>query len=201
MKMAKGGGAAVAAFIGSLVLSLAGAGVAGYFLLPRLFPGMEGDPYIPEEPYIPAFAYEEFDSTAQCMDDQITWAVVPDTQLNITIRNNSRIYMTFSGSYLIGVSDTLGTQSARFEVFLGLTVGYGGKYAYIKYLDLGGVNDAREIAGAISMDFATIPLPNGTYYVQVWYRSLASVPGSNYLLFRTPAMDYSRSLMAQEILT
>lgn len=184
--MAKGGGAVAGAFIGSIILSVVITGAAGYFLLPKFT--------------APTYVYEEFNSSAQLNDNNLAWLDVPDTELNISIKKNSRISCTFSGSYLIGASSTLGSNSIRFEILLGVETA-GNTTVYVKYLDNGGVSAFLEIASSFSMDYTTGVLPKGTYRVYLAWRSLADASGGNYFLFRTPSMDYTRSLSAMEIYT
>ena len=181
--MAKGGGAIAGAFIGSIILSVAITSAAGYFLLPMVYPGMRG-----QETITPIFIYEEFDSIAQKLDDDTSWTVVPDTFFDVEIKNNnSRILCTFSASCLIGASSSLGTSTLSWEIYLDIFGPVVGKSEYVKILDHAGISYAREISTAFSMEMCTVPLEAGNYTVQVMWRSLGDVGGSNYLLFNTPS--------------
>ncbi|MBN2156960.1 MAG: hypothetical protein JW776_13030 [Candidatus Lokiarchaeota archaeon] len=182
--MAKGGGAIAGAFIASIILSVAIAGGVGYLLIPKFIS--------------PACEYEEFDSTAQLLDSDLTWSQVPDTELNITIKKNSRISATFSSSYSIGVSSSLGISGVKYEIAL-CVENVGNSTVYVKYLDMAGVSSAREICSSFSMHYITGSLSKGTYRVYVAWRSIQDPSGTNYFLFTTPLMDYNRSLTAIEI--
>lgn len=200
--MAKGGGAIAGAIIGSILLSVVVTGAGAYFLLPRLFPGMNGDPYIP---YTPAFEYEEFDSTAQLNDDDLVWTMVADTEIFITVQNDSRLTCTFSGTVLVGLWSGLGTGEVKYELALGVedNATFGTdywKFAQIQYQDGDGVSNNRELSFPCAIELVTVPLEGAVYRVSLWWRSLQDATGSNYLLFHTPSFDYNRSLSALEVI-
>ena len=188
------GKGAVLAFIGSLLLSVGISGAAGYFLLPRLFPGMEGTPLESH-----AYVYEEFGTTAQLLDSDTTWDFVPDTEISITVSNYSRIHCAFSTPYIIGASGSLGTQHLKFKIQL-LILSIDDKITRLGYWDNGGVTAYREIGGSLYIEMTTPAVAAGTYNVTVAWVSEADFPGTNYLLFRTPSLNYVRSLSALEII-
>ncbi len=190
------GKGAVLAFIGSLLLSVGISGAAGYFLLPRLFPGMEETPIELPEP--PAYVYQEFGTTAQLLDSDTTWDFVPDTNISITVRNNSRIHCVFSTPYIIGTSVSLGTDHLKFTLQL-LILSIDDKITRLGYWDNAGVSNNREITGSLYIEMTTPAVPAGIYNVTVGWVSEANLGGTNYLLFRTPAFNYVRSLSALEI--
>ena len=200
--MAKGGGAIAGAIIGSVVISVILTGAGAYFLLPRLFPGMNGDPYIP---YTPAFVYEEFDSTAQLNDDDLVYTMVPDTMFFITVLNDSRLICTFSGTLLIGLWNTLGTGEVKYELALGVedNATYAidfWKFVEIQYQDGDGVTGVRELSFACAIELVTVPLEAGVYRVSLWWKSQQNPTGFNYLLFHSPSFDFNRSLSALEVI-
>ncbi|TFG19115.1 MAG: hypothetical protein EU530_07205 [Promethearchaeota archaeon] len=182
--MAKGSGIA-AAIIASILLSVAITGVAGYFLLPKFT--------------APAFEHGEWETQAIVYDNELTWADVPDTEVNITIKKNSRISCIYSSSYLIGLWGTLGSEQVKFFVAL-VVEGVGNKTTYVKYWDQSGVTNNIEIASSFSSHYVTDPLAKGTYRVYLTWRSVLDSTGTNYLIFNTPAANYTRCLSATEIL-
>jgi hypothetical protein len=184
--MSKKGGTVAAAFIGSIILSVAISGVAGYFLFPKFT--------------APAFVHGEWETQAIIYDNELTWLDVPNTEVNITIKTNSIISCTYSSSSLIGLWSTLGTEQVKFYVAL-VVEGVGNKTTYVKYWDASGVTNNIEISSSFSSSYITGPLAKGTYRVYMAWRSVLDSTGNNYLIFNTPAANYTRSLTAMEIKT
>lgn len=186
-------------FLGSIAISFIAIGVIILFVLPFLYPAMQTD--IEDEGIVLQTKYKEFLSTAQILDDNTgSYILVPDTELNITVQNNSKLAVIFSGRYSLGLSDELSTGdkvafNITLSVFDSLNVLVGNRTARISYKTDEPIGTTiLEISGIFYLDYLTSPLSAGTYTVSLSWISLYNRSGTTYFLFTTPLANFPRSI-------
>jgi hypothetical protein len=142
--------------------------------------------------------YNETYSIFQIMDYQITLRTVTDSAINITISENSRIYVEFNTPYILGLDASL-NHRLSFEISI-LIEDVANRTSRISYYRTTSAASIIELSGQLTLNLQTKPLPANTYSVGVFVKCLNDVPGANYLLFNTPPFNYTRSILVQELL-
>ncbi|MFW9778505.1 MAG: hypothetical protein ACFFE8_06590 [Candidatus Heimdallarchaeota archaeon] len=194
------------AVAGSVLLAVIISSAIGLFALPLLYPIVYEDvstiPGFTDGGIVLQSIYGEFTTTAQILDsDNDTYISVPDTKLNITIQSNSRIVSVYSSLYILGVSGSLSpSQRVGFNVSLGIE-GIGKKTTRISYFETSAYPATREFSSTFYLNFVSAPLPAGSYTVALSWISIQDQDGLSYLLFNTPAANFTRSLWIQEYKT
>ena len=107
--------------LASVLVSVVAISAIGYVGLPILFPALEStDLSVPDHTHDPPSnlgivlqsKFIEISTQAGILDNNDDVFInVPDTSLNLTIRSQSRIFMSFNTPYILGVGD--GLTSAR----------------------------------------------------------------------------------------
>ncbi len=210
-------------FIGSVAVSLLAIGAITLFILPLLYPAIQTDvedtdsgiSSLQEDLEIAQSdisdlqdeakgivlqsLYKEFSTSAQILDSNTgSYIPVPDTELEITIGDDSKIDAVFSGIYVLGVSNSLDSDRLSFNIAL-IVEDVGNKTLRIAYYEVGTYPDHREFSSSFYINYVTNSLPTGTYTVSVAWISNEDQPGTtNYLPFTTPNANYTRSLWIQE---
>ncbi|MCP4760930.1 MAG: hypothetical protein GY870_04050 [archaeon] len=150
--------------------------------------------------YIPNSEYGEFSTHAELYITK-TFQLVPDTELNISVRANSKIAAEFNTQYLIEIYPTLNISGVNFEVSL-VVEGIGNRTTIISYFPNETMVDGDIlICDIFSINYVTSALPKGEYTISVFWRVVNYNEGDSYLEFCTPSRNYTRSLWVQEIIT
>ncbi|MCP4763047.1 MAG: hypothetical protein GY870_14825 [archaeon] len=123
---------------------------------------------------------------------------MPETLLNITIKENSKITAVFSGVVTIWL-DSLLNSDINFNVSLGVE-GVGNKSVIISNYFDGGIAKDHYVENTFYLYYETGSLTAGTYNISVKWRSLHTTAGTNQLLFSDvyPG-ERTRSLLVQEL--
>ena len=183
-------------FVGSVLISLIGMGLITIFAIPLLYPGLQIGTV--NQGIVYQSKYLEISSLAQVDDSQISSMIqVPDTVMNITVQSKSRIYALFNSHYILGISNALDSDRVAFQIVLKVE-DVGQRTSRIAYYEVGTYPDAREFSSTFTLNYLTEQLTKGTYKVGLYWISMSEQDGFNYLLFSTPAANYTRTLLVQE---
>lgn len=180
----------VGSIIGSIVGSVAIMTLLTIFVIPMFLPGMQS--------IVLQSIYVETSSSASIPDTQVTYQKIPDTEINITIKQNSKILATFSAEGSMTIDGTL-NGAVNFYVAL-VIEGISNRTQRIHFYDGTGYGATREFAVNLGTTYQTIDLPAGTYTVTVYWKSDADATGSNSLNLSTFAGNRTRGLLVQEII-
>lgn len=181
------------AIIGSVIISVAVIGGLIYFGLPILFPSVE------EENVVVQTKYGEWNTESYIYDNELTWSQMEDTELEIKVQKNSRIYATFSAIALLWLDSDF-TGICKFLISL-LVEGFANRTFLLDYYDGGpAYTYYREITYNLGINVVTQPLPSGTYTVSVQWRSAWDASGDNGIsVAHAPKFNYSRTIFLEEL--
>ena len=210
-------------FIGSIAISIIAIGVMTLFVMPQLYPVIQtgiddtqtdisdlqsdveniqsdiADLQAESNGIVLQIKYKEFYSPAQILDDDIgSYIPIPDTELSITVQNNSRLAVIFSGRYSIGLDDSLGHDKVAFNISMNINDStgklVGRRQTRISYYPDGPLSDRLEISGILYLDYVTNPLNEGTYTVSLSWISLYDQVDTTYLVLTSTPANFPRSL-------
>ncbi|MFW9930564.1 MAG: hypothetical protein ACFFD1_14340 [Candidatus Thorarchaeota archaeon] len=187
-------------FFGSVVVSVVLISALGYLALPIIYPNVQEDTGI-----VLQSKYITIATSAGITDDNnVTYAKVPNTELNITISDQSRIVAIFNSPYIIGVGP--GVTNKRFAYNVSLNIeGIGSRVIRLASWYGGTTSYYNEIASTLYIDFSSSPLPAGTYTINVkWISLFKDSVNLSYLTFNAynppnVLANYSRSLWVMEL--
>ena len=168
--------------------------------MPVVFPNItEEPPTYEDQGILLQSIYLENDSQAFIIDTDTTYEEVPDTEINITIEQNSRILAIFSGEVTLSIGTTFNF-GVNFFVALDIE-GVGNRTMRIHFYDNGGpTGTTREITHNLCNVYQSESLPAGTYTISVYWKSEYDATGSAQLLLSTIANPKTRALLVQEII-
>lgn len=189
-------------FLGSVLVSIVSMSLITVIALPILYPNIQTIQPNQTGGILVQSKYMETSSLAQKTDVATLGTYVPDTEMNITIQEDSQIYAVFNSPYVLGVSDSLSNDNVSFRLSLSIRNSdpsiVGSRNARIFYFEEGTYTDAREFSSTVTMNYLSEELPAGVYNIDVTWASLGDRPGTNYLLFSTTDANATRSLFVQE---
>jgi len=180
--------------LGSIIGSVIIVGILGYLLLPTIYPGIQTNPVIVQS------QYQEWDSAAYVWDDDTTnYLKMNDTEMSITIKQNSKISITFFATALLTLDPTFDIKNT-YKISL-MIMGVSNRTFMVGYLDEGGpIGDFRQLTFNLYSIHLSEPLTAGTYTCVVYWKSTFDAPGTNSLsVAHAPTWNYTRSLLIQEI--
>ena len=179
-------------FFASVIVSILILAPVTYFVLPILYPGMNG--------VLIQSQYVEFTTEAYIFDDSIVeYVLMPDTQTNITTQGDSSLVVLFSAVGILTLSSTFVLKNT-YSISLVIS-GVGNRTILVAYYDGGPVyGDYRQLTYDITVNFATGTLTAGTYIISLYWISNYEDTGMNSLsLNHNGTYEYDRSLWIQEI--
>jgi hypothetical protein len=195
----------------SVIVSLAVVSAVGYVGLPMLFPVLQDTSsadhshdyaslsHTHDLDIILQSKYIEVSTQAGISDESTSYVDIPDTEINVTIKAQSRIFVVFNSPYVLGVGDGFTSQRVAFNISLGVE-GVGNRTTRLSSFDFGTTISNKEIGSTLYVHYGTNPLPAGTYTVNVKYKSLTAYAGLNgYLTLNVPLANYTRSLWVMEM--
>jgi hypothetical protein len=185
----------IGSIIASIILSVSITGALGYFILPVVFPTVSEDKGI-----LVQSIYHETTAQAVIYDNTLAYEKIPETELNITIRSNSRILATFSGVATLSIGVTL---SGSVNFFVALVVeGVGNLTRRIHFFDNtgGGYGAIREYTQDLDLFYQTEGLPKGNYVISVWWKSDFDATDINQFILSSVSVPKTRALLVQEII-
>jgi len=180
--------------LGSTISSVVIVGILGLFLIPLIFPAVDTSSIVLQS------KYGEWDTEAYLTDDQTTdYLKMTDTELIITIRENSQISITFSAIALLALSTSFNIRSS-YNISL-VIVGISNRTFEIIYWDSSGSTGAfRQLTYNLYSNYLSQPLPSGTYTIAIYWKSTWDAAGLNeFFVSRVPHWNWIRSLWIQEI--
>jgi archaellum component FlaF (FlaF/FlaG flagellin family) len=196
----RSGGGSAGTILGAVVLSIVIIGGITYFGLPYFLPYLN----VPEEPEsdkntVYQTLYQEYTSKELIYDSQTNYTAMNNTNMNITIKNGSRIAVVFNCPTILTIASTFHGGFVMFHVAL-VIEGVGNRTNFVGFSDFGPATGyMRQTTEDLYMNYMTDDLPSGTYNISVQWRSYIDVDGSNSLKVYSDHVNVSRSLMVQEI--
>ncbi|MHA1648450.1 MAG: hypothetical protein ACTSVL_12860 [Promethearchaeota archaeon] len=185
-----------------ITLIISGAGM--YFGLPYIFPNLTADLdanqdlYTADDGLLLQSKYLETDGDAYLFDDTLTDMTMPDTAMNITIQENSKLLVSFESVMILHMSSDF-SGVTRYNITLEI-VGVKNRTTRASFFANPGLGVMVETSEHIHITFQTDSLPAGTYSISVSWKSIYDVTtGSSSLNAAGGAFDYTRSLLAQEL--
>ncbi|MFX1355681.1 MAG: hypothetical protein ACFFA8_00215 [Promethearchaeota archaeon] len=183
----------------SILVSILGSaviiGLLGFFLLPFLFPAVNSNSIVLQS------SYREWNSEAYIFDDDtLDYVKMNDTELSISIKQNSQLSITFSAIALLSLDPdfTIKNSYNISIVILGI-YNYTFTVGYYDDTPASGLY-IRQLTFNLFSNFLSQPLPAGTYTVVVFWKSNFDANGLNSLsVCHTPTWIRTRSLYIQEI--
>ena len=138
-------------------------------------------------------------SQAFIEDSQLNNIEIPDTNLTISIKDQSKIFATFSSYSRIGFNSGV-SGYLSFNVTLSLE-GVGNSSLQIAIFEYSDTID-RTFPYHIYLNYESNQLSAGDYVLKVFYKSNADLTGFNNYLLLSQGGEYNpRTLLAQEIKT
>lgn len=180
--------------LGSIIGSVVIVGILGFFLMPLIFPAIGANSIVIQS------KYSEWGSEAYLWDDQTSiYSKMTDTEINITIKQNSQLSITFSAIALLSLDASFDIRNS-YNVSL-VIIGVVNHTYEIAYYDSSGALGAyRQLTFNLYNNFVSQSLPSGTYTVAVYWKSTFDAAGINsFSVSHVPTWNRTRSLWVQEI--
>ncbi len=180
------------AVVGSIVTSVAIMSALMFFVMPMIFPVLQSGTMVVQT------KYEEFNSQCYIFDNVLTWQKMPDTEMNISIQQNSRLSVAFDGMAILSLDSTFTVRSS-YNVSL-VIVGVTNRTIMVLYYDeAASTGDYRQLSYNLHLFLVTEPLNAGTYTITLYWISQFNAVGSNSLSLNHTDYNNTRSLFAQEL--
>ena len=200
--------------IGSTIISVLIMGVLLFFIGPMLLPGLtEQDAdlqnkyedlqimydELAEKDLVLQYKYDEWNTAAYIWDhDDSSYMKMEDTEINITIEPDSRIYATFSAMALLSLDDSFAVRSS-YNISLVVEDVVNRTIMVIFYDGAPATSYYRETSVNIYINLVTEILPAGTYTVAIYWKSTFNAIGTNSLsVAHAPKYNYTRTMFIQE---
>ena len=156
-------------------------------------------PVSPEDDIVLQYQYDEWNTPAYIYDDDLSYQKMNDTEITITINLDSRLYVEFSAIALLALSDTFIVRSS-YDVSLVVTGVTNRTIMVLYYYGGPSIGQYRELTYNLHINLLTQPLPNGTYTIEVFWKSTFDTTGTNSLsVAHAPTYNYTRTLFVQEL--
>ncbi|MHA2232935.1 MAG: hypothetical protein ACXAB4_10620 [Candidatus Hodarchaeales archaeon] len=143
--------------------------------------------------------YEEFRSQAFLPDSETgSWALIPDTELEITTKGDSFLSLTFSAVMILHLDSSF-SGACRFNISLEVA-GITNKQTRVSYYHgIPGPSQIVEFSERVDIHYETDTLAIGTYSLAAYWISAFDAPGSNQLISSTASFNFTRTLSVWEI--
>jgi hypothetical protein len=141
-----------------------------------------------------------WNTDAYIADEETTSTLVPDTTMTITTQGATRLVIRFTTQYVLFMNTGHdGLTRYRINLTLNSVPINGGM---IEYKTTSALTTWIEISSSFVVESVTGTLPAGTYNISLFWRSVTT-SGSTYsqLIFNDAAVNYSRTILVQEILS
>jgi hypothetical protein len=189
----------VGSIIVSVALSAIITGGLSFFILPIIYPNMIQAPTFEDEGIVLQSMYTEFNTEGIVTYNNITFQKIPDTEVSITIQENSKISVTFNAMFILFLESSY-SGACAYNISL-VVNGYGNQTYTILYDKEG--TGARLIPINFYVTFITDPLSAGTYLVEVYWKSYTNAnPDHSLVLNKVVGLYFEnpRSLMILELI-
>ncbi|MFX1569082.1 MAG: hypothetical protein ACFFCV_12025 [Promethearchaeota archaeon] len=170
-----------------------------YLIGPVLLPELNKVSILEENDLVLQYKYQEWDTDAWVTDYNVAYQKMNDTELSITIQENSHLYVSFSSVSYLWLSYSFANYSA-YSISL-VVEGVGNRsFSIVHY-------DPRPTVGLImqeytynlNIEYLTGPLSAGTYNIAMYWMSLYDSTEYTYLSVADPGYDNTRSLWVMEL--
>ena len=184
----------VGSVIGSVILSVVITSALIYFMAPVFLPTST------ERDVVLQYQYGEWNSPAYIYDDDLVYEKMNDTEITITIEQDSRLFVEFSAIALLALDSTFTVRSS-YNVSL-IVAGVTNRTMMVLYYYGGpAIGQYRELTYNLHMNLVTQPLPTGTYTIEVFWKSTFNATGNanSLSVAHAPTYNYTRTLFVQEL--
>jgi hypothetical protein len=184
----------VGSVIGSVILSVVLTSALIYFMAPVFLPTST------ERDVVLQYQYGEWNSPAYIYDDDLVYEKMNDTEITITIEQDSRLFVEFSAIALLALDSTFAVRSS-YNVSL-VVAGVTNRTMMVLYYYGGpSIGQFRELTYNLHMNLVTQPLPAGTYTIEVFWKSTFDTTGTlnSLSVAHAPTYVYPRTLFVQEL--
>ena len=216
------GKAVVGSIIGGVLCSVLIMGGLLYFIGPILLPGLTEqdtdlqnkyddllDQYndllnttleLDEQDLILQYKYDEWNTAAYIWDhDDSSYMKMEDTEINITIEQDSRIYATFSAMALLALDNSF-TLRSSYNISLVVEDVVNRTIMVIYFDSAPATSYFRETSVNLYINLITESLPAGTYTIAIYWKSTYNAIGTNSLsVAHAPKYNYTRTMFVQEL--
>ncbi len=195
------GKSVVGSIIGSTIISVLIIGALLFFIGPMLLPGLtEQDDELAERDLILQYKYDEWNTAAYIWDhDDSSYMKMEDTEINITIEQDSRIYATFSAMALLSLDDSFTVRNS-YNISLVVEDVVNRTIMVIFFDSAPATSYYRETSVNLFINLVTDSLPAGTYTVAIYWKSTYNAIGTNSLsVAHAPKYNYTRTMFIQEL--
>lgn len=195
------GKSVVGSIIGSTIISVLIIGALLFFIGPMLLPGLtEQDDELAERDLVLQYKYDEWNTAAYIWDhDDSSYMKMEDTEINITIEQDSRIYATFSAMALLSLDDSFAGRSS-YNISLVVEDVVNRTIMVIFFDSAPATSYYRETSVNLFINLVTDSLPAGTYTVAIYWKSTYNAIGTNSLsVAHAPKYNYTRTMFIQEL--
>ncbi|MHA1986743.1 MAG: hypothetical protein ACW98D_08900 [Promethearchaeota archaeon] len=183
----------IGSIVASVTLSAIITGGLSFLILPIIYPNMKQD-----EGIVLQEVYVEFNTAANITYNNISYQKIPDTEASITIKENSKLSITFNAMFMLLLEASY-SGACAYNISL-VVNGYGNKTYTIAYIKDG--TGLRLIPINFYATFITGTLSTGTYLVEVYWKSYNDVNPDHSLLLNDVYGEYlenPRSLILLEL--
>ncbi|KKL51424.1 hypothetical protein LCGC14_2295620 [marine sediment metagenome] len=165
-----------------------------YFIGPILLPGLtEKDTSL-----LLQYKYQEWDSHSYITEEDLVDQKMNETELSITIQENSRLATTFSSVAELWLSYFF-TGYVAYSISL-VVEGVGNRTISVTHFDMrttGGWQ--QEMTHNLNIDYLTGPLSAGTYNITMYWKSIYNSTDYTHLSVAHSNYFNTRSLWVQEL--
>ena len=182
--------------MGSVLITLIISAAGTYFILPLIFPNLEAEQAI-EEGILLQSEFLQTETDAYIYDDSMDYTKMSDTEINISIQENSRILASFEAPIILHMNSGF-SGATKFNISVVIS-GFGNRTSRISYYSGAALANVIEIVYNIHLTIQTEELPEGTYTVSIYWKSIVDSTISVLLNAGGGPYHYPRSLLVQEI--
>ncbi|MFW9877307.1 MAG: hypothetical protein ACFFG0_29805 [Candidatus Thorarchaeota archaeon] len=170
-----------------------------YFIGPVILPDLNEVSTLEEKDLVLQYKYQEWDSDAWVTDYNVVYQKINDTELSITIQENSKLYISFSSMAYLWLSYDFANYSA-YSVSL-VVEGVGNRTFFITHYDPRPTTGLiyQKLTYNLNIDYFTGPLSAGTYNITMYWKSLYDSTEYTYLSVADNTYDNIRSLWVMEL--
>ena len=152
----------------AIISVIAGAGIA-YVAIPSIDPSYNANTSI---------TYKSWQDESYIFDNQLTWSLMNQTQVNITLSSSAKLYVQFSAPFLLSLDTTFTT--VQYYLVALVIKGVGNTTEPIVFYDSSpATGQYRQISYNPTLTLMTGQLPAGNYNISVQWKSKADAPGTN----------------------
>ncbi|MFW9824555.1 MAG: hypothetical protein ACFFE4_16550 [Candidatus Thorarchaeota archaeon] len=180
--------------IGSVVCSVLIMSALVYFMAPIFFP------IPPDRDVVIQYKYGEWNTPSYIYDNELTYKKMNDTEISITIEQDSRLKVEFTALALLAL-DTTFTVRSSYNITLVVSGAINRTIMVLYYDGQPATGFFRELTYNLNINLLTEPLPSGTYIIELFWKSTFDATGNfnSLSVAHAPTFNYTRTLLVQEL--